>query len=220
MATVKYRAGTVRVWMADMLFPGLIPKIGNSARVERTDEEAGDACGANKRGTVLPPDQLPAIAWSKRAPGTLKLRPYFSLNGWPAVTERGYEVLQGFDLGAGSLHPLELYERDRTTPLPGPDGEPARAWVWNLGNVKDTFVPEESPGVSENDYVPGIWHADMGGQADEIAVRPSALEGPDVWVEEHLRGPVFLSGALGDALIAAGVGRHMMMQPARLLEAR
>ena len=208
-----YRPGTVRAWATDMLFPGLIPKV--SCRRDGWDDKiAGTNARANEYGEPLPPERMPERMASKRAPGALKLRPYFSMNGWPAVRRAAHDVLRDFDLGAGSLYPVRTFERDGTTPLIDPaTGERVEVWVWNLGNVKNTFVVERSPGVSENDYVPGIWHASLDGNPNEIALSENTLTGPDVWVEANLRGPVFLSGPLGDALLKAGVGRHMMMQP-------
>jgi hypothetical protein len=42
---------------------------------------------------------------------------------------------------------------------------------------------------------------------DQLAVSPAAFDGPDVWVDPLLFKSVFLSGALGDALDAAGLRR-------------
>ena len=51
---------------------------------------------------------------------------------------------------------------------------------------------------------------------DDIAVSPLAVEGPDVWVDPTLFKSVFLSRALGDALVEAGMRASMGLYRARV----
>ena len=198
-------------WVSDMTFPSLIPKYEVDESHGADVQERGARCRANKEGAVLPPQHMPRRAYSRKAVPP-KLNRTFSLNGWPAVDEEVATLLRGFELGNGSLYPVQFYGKDRVTPLEG------SYYVWNIGNVKDTLQPELSAAAEPHPYVKDRWTETLRVPEDfDLTLSAEAASGPDTWVEKRFSRRFFFSATLGDALAKMGLRKRLIMRRVRVL---
>ncbi|OJJ13572.1 hypothetical protein BKI51_06150 [Alphaproteobacteria bacterium AO1-B] len=130
-----------------------------------------------------------------------RVKDLFWVDGFIAVKGKLAELLKDFDLGDGELVEFPIYEMDKTTRLPGP------FYFLNFGSQKDSLVPEESVNVVATARNPQTgfhrWKASIEPQDFDIAVSASSLLGADIWIDPKLRGKIFMSGALHDAIEAA-----------------
>ena len=151
---------------------------------------------SNNAGEVLNKDDFPEAIWGSKERGatTFKTLPdLFYGYGYWVVSDRCADVLRGFDLGSGSLHPVKVFEKDKVTPI-GDHG-----WFcWNFGNKKNVFLPDKSKNISP--FSGNRWHPRATLGDNEIAVSPQALIGPDIWIDPLLFNSLFLSDALVKAL--------------------
>jgi hypothetical protein len=151
---------------------------------------------SNNAGEVLNKDDFPEAIWGSKERGatTFKTLPdLFYGYGYWVVSDRCADVLRGFDLGSGSLHPVKVFEKDKVTPI-GDHG-----WFcWNFGNKKNVFLPDKSKNISP--FSGNRWHPRATLRDNEIAVSPQALIGPDIWIDPLLFNSLFLSDALVKAL--------------------
>lgn len=90
---------------------------------------------SNNAGEVLNKDDFPESIWGARERGatTCKTLPdlFFGYGFW-VVSARCADILNGFDLGAGSLHSVKVFQKDKLAPI-GDHG-----WFcWNFGNKKN-----------------------------------------------------------------------------------
>jgi len=146
-------------------------------------------------GKPLAPESLPRSIWANEAEnGSSKfhLPDLFMGFGVWVVSTRCAEVLRRFDMGAGGLHPVGVYQTDKTTPLG--DG-----WFCLVfGNVKDGILPALSPNLTPNG---GRRLALLGiGKDMGIALTSAVLAGPDIWIDVNLPNGFFVSGELAAAL--------------------
>jgi hypothetical protein len=113
--------------------------------------------------------------------------------GFWVVSDRCADVMRGFDLGSGSLHPVKVFEKDKATPI-GDHG-----WFClNFGNKKSILLPDKSRSIKP---FPGDrWRPDVIVGDNAIAVSPQALIGPDIWIDPLFFNGFFLSDALVKAL--------------------
>ncbi|WP_429807411.1 hypothetical protein [Ensifer sp. B1-9] len=120
------------------------------------------------------------------------------------------DILRQFDLGHSSLYPIKLFQYDRKTPVEG------EYFCLNIGERKDTFLPEYSPSVR----VLGSKRMKMPPnlQDDDVAVSATARNGPDLWVSPPLIRLFFLSDRLTQALRAAKMGRVFGFRACRIFE--
>lgn len=114
------------------------------------------------------------------------------------------EVFSRFDLGEGGLIPFPVYQADLATPYPG------EFFLLSFGCTKNTvlidqcedatnFMVRKATGIQVhhiNDIKPG----------GEVVLSPQSLSGPDLWFEEAVHNKIFLSDALGQALLNIGMG--------------
>ena len=84
--------------------------------------------------------------------------------------------------------------RDHVTPVPG------EWFFWNVGNVKESFLPEKSEHIRP---APGRRWRTLKAADHDLKCSPTANTGPDVWIDPNLRGVLFLGRGLGQALIDA-----------------
>jgi hypothetical protein len=169
------------------------------------------------RGEPLQPDEFPTeiYAMPRAYADELKLPHLFYAGTFWVVSASAAEVLRGFDLGGGSLSPVKVFKKDRVTPIG--DG-----WFCiNFGNVKDSFLREETPTARETYIRNGEkgWGMIGATRDDEVAVSTRALEGPDIWVERHMRDGLFVSEALGKALKKARVANGWFLRRCRVIGA-
>lgn len=154
-----------------------------------------------RKGGVLGADQLPTEA--SGAVGGYRLDQFGE--HWPdlshyaglwILSERASNVIRGFDLGSGLIRPLRLHDTTSGTPASG-------TWfIWNIGNLKEALLPERSQNLRP---AAGRAFALLDARDHDVKCMPEATTGPDIWIDPKLRHAIFLSAALGQALIDAGL---------------
>lgn len=141
-------------------------------------------------------------------------RDLFFVGPFFAVQGRLAEVLARFDLGEGGLIPFPVYQADLATPYPG------EFFLLNFGCTKNTilidrcedarkFVVDKASGLQ-------IWHINRSKPDGQVVLSPRALEGPDLWFEEAVHNKLFLSDALGQALLDIGMGELFRLTRCRI----
>lgn len=202
-------SGMSGVWVSHAM-------IDQSARVtplanDLEDQLAIDALNRNDSGEPLPQSMFPTSIWAVEGRRLDNLPELFWANAFWIASARTAEVLQGSDLGAGSLYPVLLLQNDRATPVSG------EYFCLNFGNVKDVFLPERSPGADQNPFNPAIWYPEVQLNDDDIAVSTTALEGPDIWISPPLKRAFFVSDKLAKALERAKVARPFRLRRCRVV---
>lgn len=180
---------------------------------ERDLERAGDAVWRNNTGEPLASDWFPSAAWrSKDARGNLATLPdLFPAGGYWVVSASVAETMRAFNLGQGTLYPLQLLRRDRSTPMSG------AYFCINFGNVKRAFRGDQSS-AHPSGYDDGIWKLPYPGPQDnDLAVSREALDGADIWVDPALVRAFFMSDRLGKALKAANLNKAFTLRKCKLL---
>lgn len=181
-------------------------------------EKAAAVRAANEAGEPLPAERFPReiFAAPHSKPSDLKLPCIFFAGSFWAVHQSSADILRQFDMGKGSLYPVEVYEKDRETAIPGP-------WFCiNFGNRKDAFVPEESPKAMVRNIRPGGvkgWIPPFVPKDGDMVVSADALSGPDIWIDERVGDALFLSAALGNALRKAKADKGWMLKKCRVVAA-
>jgi hypothetical protein len=147
-------------------------------------------------GAKLNAEEFPKTIWGSKERGakTFKTLPDLMYGfGFWVVSQRVADVMRQFDLGCGSLHPVEVLQKDKKTPVAD------HAWFClDFGNRKQALVRDQSKNLKP---WPGErWTIGYVMEDDDVAVSHVALEGPDVWIDPQLHDAFFLSGPLGTAL--------------------
>ena len=145
-------------------------------------------------------------------PDIKKVPNIFQANGYWAVSKELGDVLRQFDLGQTKFYPVELFCKDKVTPIKGTHE------FLNLFERKDTFEPELSAKFRESRYhPPGTYFAPYAEGGDyELTLNSSALSGPDLWLETKLHEALLLSDRLVKALEAAGFAKEMRLLKCRV----
>ncbi len=144
-----------------------------------------------------------------------KIKEIFTAGPFYIVTKRVAEVFSRFNLGEGGLIPFPIYKADLETPYP------VEFFLLNFGCRKNTLLPHLSSKVAKfviekktgiqfwkiNDWEEGL-----------VSLSPDALLGPDLWVEEVLYNKIFMSDALGQALIDIGMKDVFALEECRIVE--
>jgi hypothetical protein len=124
-------------------------------------------------------------------------------------------VLRQINLGKAFLAPARLYLYDRRTPV-----EKAY-FIYASYERKDAFVPELSRDVRTNPYdktdPPPYWNMPWKPKDGDIAVRETALEGADMWMDPKLDGSLFMKGRLVAALQQAGIAKLFSLTRCRMV---
>jgi hypothetical protein len=141
---------------------------------------------------------------------------FFLASGYIVVSDAFAEVLRGFDWQEG-LYPVEVFHGNRKT-KPNPD---QAFFLLGLNSRKDSFLPEKIEDrltIRPYNTKPITWH--MGGWIEdyETPLSEIALSGFDLWMEERLKGGIFLSDRLVKALKAAKLTRGMPLKTCRIVE--
>ncbi|MEM6438390.1 MAG: hypothetical protein AAF763_01660 [Pseudomonadota bacterium] len=186
--------------------------------VEEVSLKAASAAGRRyKEGEDLGED-TPTRLWVRKgreSEGKRRLPHAFKAGDYVILSSKAADVLGGFDLGAARLSPIQLLKHDHATPFEGD---------WLLctpANLKKGFDPDHtSPDacISYNDPNWPVFGTLCSGHAvdDEIALRPSVLSGPDIWLDPSIGwGGLFVSGVLADAL-----RRHRVVGKTKLARCR
>ncbi len=166
----------------------------------------------NYRGEPLRSDEFPSKIWlAKHKKGPVKRLPaFFCERSFFVANEKVTEILRQFDLGQGGLYPVELFQKDKNTPIEG------EYHYLNFGNVKHSFLPEESPEMRDipvdRKYPPAVI------KDATVAVDESALVGPDIWIEPRLLYSFFVSGRLVQALKKAKLDKFFRLSQCRIVK--
>lgn len=144
-----------------------------------------------------------------------RVKDLFALEGFFAVKGKLAELLKDFDLGDGELVEFPIYEADKETPLPGP------FYFLNFGSQKECFIPGETKDASliVRNEAKGIeiWSAGPEPSDGDIAVSTIACAGADLWRDPRLKGEIFMSGPLHDAIEAAKLKIDFRFSKARIV---
>ncbi len=134
--------------------------------------------------------------------------------GFFVVRGKLAEVLSRFDFGEGGLIPFPVYEADLVTPYPG------EFFLLNFGCIKNTILIDQCEDarkfVVDKDSGLQIWHINRSKSEGEIVLSPRSLEGPDLWFEQAVHNKIFLSDALGQALLDIGMGEVFRLTRCRI----
>jgi hypothetical protein len=166
-----------------------------------------------ERGDRLEPSDFPnAIFGELYAKEKDYLLPnlFFGYGYW-VVSKAAADVLGQFDLGQGSLFPVQVLRDDRRTPVGG-------EWLCiNFGNQKTALIPGKSAKIhmgAQGRYAGVVMVTD-----GDLAVSSAALEGPDIWIDTQLWDAFFMSEALGKALRKAKVDQGFLLRACRVIDA-
>ncbi len=163
-------------------------------------------------GQAMPRSELPAAFYGVyRDKPVGHMNGFCFANGFFVVSEKAAGILEQFDLGEGGVHPVDIFEYDRTTPVEG------RHFLLGLGAVKDAVLPGESKEIHQPWQGHDIWWPESSTRDDDIALGRQALQGPDLWCDSRFQNAFFLSGALVDALKKARAGRIFDLRRCRVV---
>lgn len=185
------------VWVTDIFWSPEV-SYGFSCEAEEADiHEFIRLIRAAKEGEPLQAADLPPEMW--KTVDKSKFRPFppmFRVNGFDAITGEMAEVLRRHNIGDTKLFPVTLLKEDRKTPFEG------EFFFLNIREKKLAF----DPGSSRNFKQPRNPNKRKGSiphvlADDDISVNPSALIGPDLWLDPSLLGSYFIKGALARELI-------------------
>lgn len=214
---------TKHVWLSDLM--------GNEAsilaKVRATygpEGRAPDGPDTGEPGQPLPPGYAPVRLWDNDDTTEDQHSGYpvniaehvpelFKGCGFWIVSERVAEILQRFDLGEGAVYPISegLYLSDESTRIPG------NFYSWAFAGSKSAFLPDQTPEKEPFGISGKRWNLPSKMRDGNVAVSSSALDGPDVWLDDGLFKSLFLSGPLGDALEAAGLKEALFLFKARVV---
>lgn len=156
------------------------------------------------------PEKMFALA---RRGGAPKRHPNVFSNGFTMVSGKAADVLRQFDLGEGAIYPVQLFDKDRTTPVEG------EFFYLTHGNRKDSFLPHRSPDARDNYGDGHVWSPPPIPENDQLFYGPAALEGPDIWRDEKTRRGLMMSDRLVQALKKAGALRGWLLLRCPVIEA-
>ena len=200
------------VWASQAMMDSTLIKRFTSDLFEMNRECFRDAMAARDGGMPIPEDGFPKQLFSKTERRFKSLPDFFNGGGYCIVSTELADALRQFDLGEGSLRPVEVLQYDRETRVPG------RYECLSFGARKETFLPERTLRCTRHYEGQDIWGVSANLQDDEIALRETALQGPDLWMETpRLPRVFFLSDPLVRAIKAAKLSRRLGLRRCRVL---
>jgi len=189
-----------QVWISGaMTDPRQLRPFTNSFHPNDELNEFASKCRSdNGDGLPLGPNCFPKTISGSRKRGARVFRKLPDLAygyGFWFVSERCAEVLRQFDLGAGNLYPVDVFQKDGQTPVAD------HTWFCiNFGNRKSAFLKDASNPNGFNVLPRRDFVSFNNAKDDWIAVSTSALAGPDLWIDPTIKNALFVSGPLGRAL--------------------
>lgn len=166
----------------------------------------------------LDPGNRPSFLVSEKPP--IPRTDLFAIqNKVMVVSERLARLLATFDLGSqptaedpaprcAELHPMPLLAKDEATKI-------RDVALLQVSNHKDGWVPEESRGIKYHEK----WdYYSVTACRESLAVRRSALTGPDLWRDFRALDVLFLSDRLYRAMAETGIERLDGIHPCRMLD--
>ena len=149
-------------------------------------------------GVKLTKSELPPNLFYEPGDEVKPLPEVFYANGYIVLRQKAFDVFSRFDLGDTELEPIEIFESDRETKIPG------SYYLVNFGCVKETFLPDQSTGLRppSKAWYGTVWWPPLGAKDGLMAVSQFASEGSHLWHEKSVSHCIFMSGLLRDALAA------------------
>jgi hypothetical protein len=176
-----------------------------------------DAASKNSKGYVSARLDMPekAAVWDNGC--FERATDVFTVSGYFVITGELIGIFSQMDLGDGGLVPLPFYEADLVTPLT------QQFFILNVGARKDTFLPEASENAREFmlDLETGkqLWNVNRSKPDGVVALATTALDGPDLWVEEAVSRKLFVSDRLGSALSKTRHAKEWELLPCKVMNA-
>jgi hypothetical protein len=201
------------VWVSPMRLESALIGYFNTDIVVKDLDLAVQGEKLNQKGQPVPETMCPKKIWGDEdVPFFDKIPDLICAQGQWIVSAQAADVLRRFNLGGGALYPVTegIYQQDQVTRVPG------EFFVWIFGNVKQGFLPDQTTKCFP---ISGAywWEISYDLADDDIAVSQAVLGGPDVWLDPLLFDSIFLSGALGDALEAAGLREAFRLYRCRVV---
>lgn len=208
-----------KVWCMD--YPGTLDVLAAYCGADDEPEarkKRMQTSAKNRLGQQLAASDFPLVLEAMVEPPDA-LQDYCSISGqFPMVSPRLAELLKTLDLGNGSFFEAQFYAIDGSEKLP---------WshcFWNIGNTKESFVPEQSNVKrvtnGRTDTPPFELYATPGSlQEEDIAVTPQALSGPDVWFEPKLTNCIFFSDRFAQLMQEHCMPHLFHLKAVRVIEA-
>ena len=179
--------------------------------------EPEKAIAADRRSLVGEPlddDMFPtAIYGDKTSKHFSRLPHLFYANGYWCISELAKTIIEAAVLGRTRIRPVPIFQRDRSTPVPG------RYFCLNIAETKAALAPEASQGLRRNPYAkvptfnPPFVVAD-----GNFAVTGNAREGVELWLDPAAQQAFFVSGGLGTALADAGLAKAFRLFSCRIID--
>lgn len=116
-------------------------------------------------------------------------------------------------LGRTRLYEVELLKSDRRSKFPG------RYFFLNIADVRRYFSPDHSDRFEllEGSQTSYIAMLRVVTKDDDISVTPSALSGPDIWIDDTIVSSFFCSDRLVGALRAFNVANKSLFFRCRVV---
>ena len=140
---------------------------------------------------------------------TKKFPELFEGGGGTKISPQLEGIFRKFNLGSSWICPAQLFLYDRATPV---DHQFSIFAGWDKLQF---LVPEESRDLQggvvtrsrSNPPPPEVWGMPWELKDDDIAIAPRELGGLDIWYDSKLRGALFFSDRLKQALCDGGYAR-------------
>jgi hypothetical protein len=150
-------------------------------------------------GEPVSEDELPKFLTIKHSEDDcVDLHDFFTFV-YPVISERFRDFLLRFDIGDTRFVPIDIYQSDGVTK------RAETYFILNIVSQKECLVPEETHINYATKIKDGFWLATPMRKDYQLAVRASAREGADLWVDPRLRGDLFFSDGLCSALMASDI---------------
>ena len=197
--------GSDVVWQTNALRdPHLNPNRMLSFDRIGTSRDAIDTTWDVLAGRTVQTARLPACLFMTDPKYDQEFLPDFFHMAFPCVSERLAELLQEFDLSRTKFLPIDIQQSDQKTIRPD------KFYIMNIVSQKSCWVREESHKLSASWIAEELWSFKTSPSDGMIAVRASAAEGTDLWVDPVLQGAMFVSDRLYQAWKATTMMPPMM----------
>ncbi len=171
---------------------------------EEGEQRYLETTGRIKDGT-LPADKMFLRIWimEDSTDDERQTLPHFVIAGnILVVSQQVAYVLNQFDLGASTLHPVQLFQADRVAAFPG------NWFLVQIAARKAASEPEHSKGFRRPSF---SWNKSLGklrfseDSKKEIYLDLFVFTGSDIWIDPRLGSSLFVSQPLMAALSAENV---------------
>jgi hypothetical protein len=150
--------------------------------------------------------------------GHAKLPDFFFTGEDTLVSDFFIKQLADFHIGDIKFYPTTIYTFDKNHVVS------TEYSVMRIGNLKKGLVPENSEYLVANEFKPWTYmnsYVFGGGNIKSrfslIALAKSVINGPEIWIDPHLKGAVFFSESLANALVDAGLNECLFMTQCKVV---